>query len=140
MRVEIEKGIASGKVVAPPSKSMAHRMLICAALARGTSTICGVSSCDDVLATIECLTRLGARFEYEGDTVKVTGTDLKAASPEGRLHCRESGSTLRFLIPVCWLLDKNVMLTGEGALMKRPLGVYEALAKEKGVSFHIAMA
>ena len=135
MRVEIEKGRAVGRITAPPSKSMAHRLLICAALARGVSTLHGVSSCEDVLATIDCLTDLGARFEYDGDTVRVTGADLSLAEPERPLACRESGSTLRFLIPICLLLDKNLMLTGEGQLMKRPLGVYGALAAEKGVTF-----
>lgn len=135
MRVEIEKGRAVGRITAPPSKSMAHRLLICASLARGVSTVHGVSSCDDVLATIDCLTELGARFEYDGDTVRVTGADLSSAAPERPLACRESGSTLRFLIPICLLLDKNLMLTGEGQLMKRPMGVYSALAAEKGVTF-----
>ena len=135
MRVEIEKGRAVGKISAPPSKSMAHRLLICAALAKGKSTLYGVSSCDDVLATIDCLSGLGASFEYEGDTVRVTGADIMSAKPERALHCRESGSTLRFLVPVCLLLDKNVMMTGSGMLMQRPMGVYKALAKEKKVTF-----
>ncbi len=135
MNIEIEKSTARGTVKAPPSKSMAHRMLICAALAKGTSTVCGVSSCDDVLATIDCLSELGAKFDYDGDTVKVTGADLLTASPENCLCCRESGSTLRFLVPICLLLDKNVMMTGSGTLMHRPLGVYQSLAREKGLTF-----
>ncbi len=135
MKVEIEKGSAAGIITAPPSKSMAHRMLICASLSHGTSIVHGVSSCDDVLATIDCLTELGASFEYDGDTVKVTGADLSKANPEKTLCCRESGSTLRFLVPIFLLLDKNVMMTGNGLLMQRPMGVYQLLAKEKGVTF-----
>ena len=135
MDIRIEKSLARGSIKAPPSKSMAHRLLICAALAEGESVIHGVSSCDDVLATIDCLSELGAKFEYEGDTVKVTGANLSVASPENCLFCRESGSTLRFLVPICLLLGKNVMMTGSGTLMQRPLGVYLALAKEKGLTF-----
>lgn len=135
MKVEIKKGTATGRVKAPPSKSMAHRLLICAALAEGESVIRGVSSCDDVSATVDCLTELGARFEHNGDTVRVTGSNILNADPENTLCCRESGSTLRFLIPLCLLLDKNVMMTGKGLLMQRPMGVYETLAKEKGVTF-----
>ena len=135
MQVKIEKGTAHGKICAPPSKSMAHRLLICASLAKGVSTVYGVSSCDDVLATIDCLAELGARFEYDGDTVRVTGANILSAVPQKPLYCRESGSTLRFLVPLCLLLDKNVMMTGSGMLMKRPMGVYSSLAKDKNVTF-----
>ena len=135
MNIEIEKSAACGAVKAPPSKSMAHRLLICAALAKGESTVYGVSSCDDVLATIDCLSELGAKCDYDGDTVRVTGADLLFASPENCLSCRESGSTLRFLVPICLLLGKNVMMTGSATLLQRPLGVYHSLAKEKGLTF-----
>ena len=135
MKVTINKGRAVGSVTAPSSKSMAHRMLISAALAEGESIVHGVPFCDDVLATIDCLTALGAKFTVEGDTVRVVGTDPRSASPASALCCRESGSTLRFMVPVCLLCDKNIMLTGSPSLMRRPMGAYEALSRDKGFTF-----
>lgn len=135
MIVKIGKSRAMGDISAPPSKSMAHRLLICAALSEGTSIIHGMSDCEDVLATLDCLSALGVPFEREADTVKVRGIDFSKASTSSHLPCRESGSTLRFLIPLCMLSGNNTILTGAGQLMKRPMNVYEALAKEKGFTF-----
>ncbi len=135
MNVFIEKGKASGRVKAPPSKSMAHRMLICGALAEGESTIRGISECEDVLATLDCLSALGVPYEMDGDTVKIRGIDMKNAYPRGHLTCRESGSTLRFLVPICLLSGNNTLLSGAESLMRRPMNVYAALAKEKGFTF-----
>ena len=134
MRVNIEKGRATGKVKAPPSKSMAHRLLICAALSNGTSVVHGISDCEDVRATLDCLSVLGVPFEQNGDTVTVRGIDACRASASGPLPCRESGSTLRFFIPLCMLSGNNTMLTGAPQLLKRPMNVYETLAKEKGLT------
>ena len=76
MNVRIHKGTPRGRVFAPASKSMAHRLLICAALAEGESIIKGVSDCDDVSATATCLSALGAKVIQDGDTVSVIGTDI----------------------------------------------------------------
>lgn len=136
MRVSISAGKASGTVAAPASKSMAHRMLICAALANGVSTVHDVPDCDDVKATVSCLTKLGAKFEYGiNNTVTVHGADIRNASPADALYCHESGSTLRFLVPICLLVGKNVLMTGAPSLFRRPLGVYEDLSAEKGFVF-----
>lgn len=136
MRVSISAGKAEGTVSAPASKSMAHRMLICAALANGVSTVHDVPDCDDVKATIECLTKLGAKFQYDrNNVVTVYGTDIKNAAPTDALYCNESGSTLRFLVPICLLCGKNVLMTGAPSLFRRPLGAYEGLSKEKGFVF-----
>ena len=135
MKIRIEKGCASGSIKAPPSKSMAHRMLICAALAKGTSVIDGISECDDVLATLDCMKAMGVPFVREGDRVTVSGIDMTAARPISSLACRESGSTLRFFVPICLLSGNNTMLISSGSLMKRPMNVYEALAKDKGFVF-----
>ncbi len=135
MIVNIEKGRAKGCVSAPPSKSMAHRLLICAALSSGESVIHGMSDCEDVRATLDCLSALGVPFEQKGDTVKVKGIDAREMSASTPLFCRESGSTLRFFVPLCMISGNNTMLTGAPQLMKRPMNVYEALAKEKGLTF-----
>ena len=135
MKVKINPSRAVGRISAPPSKSMAHRLLICAALAQGESIVRGVSDCDDVRATIDCLTALGARFEYENGNVRVHGTEIMTAAPREALACRESGSTFRFLVPLAWLSGKNVIMTGAPSLLARPMSVYSKLAKEKDLVF-----
>lgn len=107
-------------------------MLICAALAEGESVINGISECDDVLATLDCMKALGVPFTREGDRVTVTGIDMRRARPTSALYCRESGSTIRFFVPICLLSGNNTMLRASGSLMRRPMSVYEKLAKEKG--------
>ncbi len=135
MKVRIEKGTARGSVSAPPSKSMAHRLLISAAMAEGVSRVKGISNCEDVLATLDCLSALGIKTEREGNDVKVFGKSFKDAVPQAPLQCRESGSTLRFMIPAAMLSGKTTVFYGAGRLMKRPLDVYDKLFKEKGLTF-----
>ncbi|MBR6940672.1 MAG: 3-phosphoshikimate 1-carboxyvinyltransferase [Clostridia bacterium] len=135
MTVEIFPSKASGRIKAPASKSMAHRLLICAALCDGTSTIRGISESEDILATIDCLRSLGAVCEINGDTVTVTGKDMLTAMPSGTLHCRESGSTLRFLIPIALACGRNTVFDGSSHLLSRPLNVYEEMCSEKGMLF-----
>ena len=135
MRIKIEKGRAVGKITAPPSKSMSHRMLIAAALARGTSVIHGISNCEDVLASIDCLTALGAEFEWQHDMITVRGADFNLSHPDQVLFCRESGSTLRFMIPVSLLTGTEVTFEGAPGLMQRPMTVYEDLFSKKNISY-----
>ena len=116
-------------VKAPPSKSMAHRMLICAALAKGESLIKGISPSEDILATIDCLRALGAVIETKGSgeknltDVSVKGTD-PAMAGNTLLRCRESGSTLRFMAPLAAVSEAEKELTGSATLLGRPLDVY----------------
>ncbi len=135
MRISINKGIANGFVEAPPSKSMAHRMLICAGLSKGTSTVHGIANSMDVLATIDCLEAIGAVCKLEGDSITVTGVDITTATPKKILKCRESGSTLRFFIPLCLISGETMVLEGSESLLKRPMGVYKTLCEERGLYF-----
>ena len=132
MKALILPGTAQGTVAAPPSKSMAHRLLICAALANGESTVRGVDPSQDILATADCLTALGASLSWEGDTVRVRGCDPRKAVA-ATLCCRESGSTLRFMIPLCLLSGQPMRLEGSETLLSRPLSVYEDLCREQGL-------
>ncbi len=134
MRVKIEKGLASGCVKAPPSKSVAHRLLIAAALADGESVINGISLCEDVLATASCLNAMGADIRLCGDKATVRGFDPLCCEPKEELFANESGSTLRFLIPIALLSDKPIVFSGSGRLMERPLSVYERLCEENGMT------
>lgn len=135
MNVIITPSKARGRIPAPPSKSMAHRALICGALSAGT-TVTNVAYSDDIKATLRCLTALGARAEESGDTIDIGGLSPAAIPQNATLDCGESGSTLRFMIPLCLLSDTPVTLTGAERLMQRPLGVYADLCAATGLQFH----
>ena len=135
MKIRIEKGSAKGKIFAPPSKSMAHRLLISAALSEGVSRIRGVSNCEDVKATLDCLSAFGIKTEKVGNDIIVEGKDFRGVKPVSPLECRESGSTLRFMIPVAMLSGNTTVFYGAESLMRRPMGVYENLFKEKGLTY-----
>lgn len=136
MKIQIIPHPLCGKMQAPPSKSMAHRMLICAGLVPdGVSIIHGISDSDDVMATLGCLAAIGVKYEKHGDTVKITGVSIRDIHPERVLDCCESGSTLRFLIPLCLMSGEKISLTGTKKLFSRPLGVYEAICREQGLFY-----
>lgn len=140
MTVTFTPAHLSGTVIAPPSKSMGHRMLICAGLVKGHSTVTGISHSQDMLATMELLRGLGAACARRADcdtVVDLTGADPASAAPEAPLNCRECGSTLRFFIPICLLSDKPVTLTGSARLFERPLNVYEDLCRDLGLTFDL---
>ena len=133
MNVLIRPGAARGTVAAPPSKSQAHRLLICAALADGESNVRGVDRSEDILATADCLAALGASLTWEGDDVRIRGCDPRKSGP-AVLRCRESGSTLRFMIPLCLLSGNPMRLEGSETLLSRPLSVYDDLCREQGLA------
>ena len=137
MIVKIEKSKLFGRAVFPPSKSDSHRLLIAAALAEGESVIRGVSRCDDVLATIASLRGLGADISLEGDTARVKGIDIRGAEARGSLPVNESGSTLRFLIPISLLTKEEVLFEGKARLFERPLSIYEKIVLENGGKFDL---
>lgn len=132
MNVLIKPSVAQGSINAPPSKSCAHRLLICAALAKGRSVIENIGVNDDITATINCLKQIGARIELDGNKAVVDGIDTENPQEKIDLFCNESGSTLRFLIPLSLVFAKEVSFRGSGRLMERPQSVYEELFKEKG--------
>ena len=124
----------NGTTDAVPSKSMAHRYLISAALSGETCYIYGVDYSEDILASIDCLRALGADITADGDTVCVKPSSfMKVENPT--LDCRESGSTLRFFIPLAMCLGKKVVLKGSKRLFERPLDIYEDICKENGFIF-----
>ena len=135
MIVTIKPGKAFGRVKAPPSKSTAHRYLICSALSKKVGEIKGVGSSKDIKATIGCLKALGAKTEVVGNTVKIGGIDFKKGVSSDSLFCNESGSTLRFLIPICLLFEQKLSLYGSERLMERSLSVYADICKSQGIEF-----
>ena len=134
MRVRIEPGRPAGTQEAPPSKSMAHRLMICAALAEGQSVVRHVDVSEDMLATADCLKALGAGVKREGRDVIIDGCRPENAE-SATLPCRESGSTLRFMIPLCLAGRAEMELEGSERLMSRPLDVYEEICRERGLLF-----
>ena len=132
MNITISPSKAQGAVTAPPSKSMAHRYLIAAGLSKGKSIVRNLAPSQDILATIDCLRALGAQIEFDGATATIIGTNPVTANPQVPLNCRESGSTLRFFIPLCLLSNAPTTLVGYGRLMQRPQSVYETICQEQG--------
>lgn len=134
MTVKIEKSKANGVIEAPPSKSIAHRALICGALGDG-SEIHNLAYSKDIQATIDCLKNMGAYVEKDGDTVKIGGLNSEKVLENVEVFCNESGSTLRFLIPLAMLFGKKITFSGSERLFERPLGVYEDICREQGIFF-----
>lgn len=132
MNIKIMPSVASGKINAPPSKSCAHRLLICSALARGESVIDNIGTNDDIIATIFCLKDLGAKIEIDGNKAVVYGIENNHKKDNINLFCNESGSTLRFLIPLSLIFSDEVYFSGSERLLERPQSVYEELFSEKG--------
>ena len=122
MKAVIARSEVRGSVPAVPSKSHAHRLLIAAALSHAPcKLVCPVTS-RDIDATVRCLNALGARIERTADGFDITPVDRKNLPLSPTLDCGESGSTLRFLLPVACALGVKARFVGEGRLPSRPLG------------------
>lgn len=138
MDLKITPGLLSGAVTVPPSKSVAHRMIIAAALADGVSTISNLSGSADILATINCMRAFGADIKLNGDTAVISG--IKSAPKSAVADCCESGSTLRFLIPVACALGISTEFRGEGKLPQRPITPFLEEFPKHGVDFDFSKA
>lgn len=125
-------GTLKGEVTPPPSKSQAHRLLICAALSvEPCSIVCnGVN--DDIMATMRCLNALGARITFSSGVFDVLPIELVKG---GTLDCGESGSTLRFLMSVAAVLGADATFTGVGKLPQRPMGALTDVLAAHGMAF-----
>ena len=138
MNITIIPKKLAGTVTPPPSKSQAHRLIIAASLAEGESTIENVAFSQDVEATLRCMEALGASWEETvPGVIRVKGAGGRrtwnGALP--KLDCGESGSTLRFLIPIALALRGGGVFTGHGRLLERPQGPYVDLFSERGISW-----
>ena len=136
MKAIIYPGKCHGEVSVPTSKSVAHRMLICASLSKGKSVINNVTLSNDILATISCLKSLGAEIKVDNNTVTVIGIQ-KEKPEEVELDANESGSTLRFLIPLSSYLATKVNFKGSEKLISRPLKIYEELFEKENLKFEL---
>lgn len=136
-KIDIWPSIVCGSLKVPPSKSMTHRALIGAAMAKGESRIEEVLLSQDILATMEGLVALGAQVRSvsgEEQTFRIQGCGVPLlCSPQ--IDCRESGSTLRFLLPLASLTEEEVCFVGEGRLRERTLGEYYSLFEQDGIYY-----
>ena len=130
-----------GEVVIPSSKSIGHREIICGGLASGKSLVDNISISKDIEATIEGLKSFGAKIneipsKFQGRCAfSIEGTDGKINLKNRIIDCKESGSTLRFLIPLGILSNEKIIFTGGGKLVERPLEPYFKIFNEKGIEY-----
>ena len=125
-------GTLKGEVTPPPSKSQAHRLLICAALSVEPCSIVCNSVNDDIMATMRCLNALGARITFSSGVFDVQPIELVKG---GTLDCGESGSTLRFLMSVAAVLGADATFVGAGKLPQRPMGALTDVLSAHGMAF-----
>lgn len=127
----------SGRVTIPPSKSAAHRAIICASLACGISRITNISLSDDIAATIGAMRALGAVIKEDGNRLTIDGSHTLKTSA-AVIDCIESGSTLRFLIPIAAAGGIHATFTGRGRLPQRPIGIYTDCLPAHGITCETA--
>ncbi len=127
--------LTNDQIIIPPSKSMAHRAIICASLAAGTSIISNIDYSIDIKTTIAGMRKLGAIIEESKDSLTITGISNFNNLKEQTIECNESGSTLRFFIPIFSLTNQKVRFTGKNRLLKRPQKLYEDIFTNQKVSY-----
>ena len=137
MDAKIHVSRLGGTATVPPSKSAAHRAVLCAALADGTSHITNIEYSKDIRATLGAAAQLGAKITEEPHslTIKGHGTAGGFVTVTRPVFCNESGSTLRFMIPLFSLTAQKVQFTGAGRLFDRPQAVYQMLFDRQGLRF-----
>lgn len=145
-QITIKPSIASGKVMVPPSKSYTHRLLIAAALSNSDVEVKNVVLSNDIKATLNCLKTLGKTIDIvDGEynqTIKITNSNTNCntssnidLADELIFDCIESGSTLRFFIPIALLTGKKVTFIGSEKLLSRGLTVYENICLEQNIKY-----
>ncbi len=133
MKAVFEPSVLKGTIKAPPSKSDGHRAIVCACLSEGKIVISNLDFSDDICATIDCMKAMGAETEISGNRLTVNMGIKECDYAE--LNCRESGSTLRFLIPLASVFCKRCRFTGSSRLFERPLSVYESIFEKSGADW-----
>lgn len=138
MDISIAPKKLRGTVTVPPSKSVAHRMIIAAALADGVSTVSNLYPSVDILATMDCMRALGAKIDFDKDTAVIEG--ITKIPDKAVLDCHESGSTLRFLIPVACALGVETEFLGSAKLPQRPITPFTDEFPKHGITFDLGKA
>lgn len=133
MDIKIIPSQLKGTVSIPASKSILHRMLICSALSDGTSEISNITISDDIKATAKALTAMGAKADISDRCALIKG--ISDIPEQASIDCRESGSTLRFIIPIVAALGISCEFFGHGKLPERPITPYIREFSSKGICF-----
>lgn len=133
MNVRIKPGKLQGDVIIPPSKSLSHRAIIAACLANGKSIISNIQFSKDIKATIEGMKALGANIKCYDNYLEIEGSPVKRIN--NIIDANESGSTLRFLIPIALISDKKITFKGHNRLVKRPLDIYYELFDKYNIKY-----
>ena len=125
-----------GNVKVPPSKSMAHRAIICASLSHGVSKIENIDFSDDIIATMEAMKALGAKIYQNKNYIEIQGINHNEDNKELKIiDCNESGSTLRFLVPIFLLIPGKKKFIGRGNLGKRPLNTFYEIFEQDNIEY-----
>jgi len=135
MNVLITPGPISGTVAVPPSKSQTHRAIIAASLAKGKSVIHNAAVNDDIAATIAAMEKIGVKIINNGTQLIVNGVSRVVVSDDNFIDCNESGSTLRFILPILSLSREKVIYSGKPSLMKRPMSTFDEICRSHGLNY-----
>jgi len=133
--ITIESANLGGHVTAPPSKSLSHRLMIAAGLSEGQSILEGMKESVDIRATKACLETLGSKISLEDEIMTVIGGGKPSELTDTTMFCEESGSTLRFMIPIAALSGKFVSFEGKGKLTTRPIDPYFPIFEKSGMTY-----
>ena len=138
MKIIVNYSRSRGEVLIPASKSDLHRAIFAASLANGTSVIKNITLSNDINATIDAFKALGANIIQKDDTLIINGISDFNSSINKVIDCGESGTTLRFLLPLVGLFNNEIKLTGAKSLFSRPLSVYEDILKKQNIEYNLS--
>lgn len=137
--VMIQPSCLTGKVKIPPSKSLAHRVVIASGLCNGESSIDNISMSEDITATCEIMEKVGVKILKLPNKLIISGNESLEFLPKGHsgyeLQCKESGSTLRFLIPTLMQTGEKITFKGSGKLAQRPLKPYYEIFDNQNIKY-----
>ena len=134
MNVRIKPGLLKGDIIVPPSKSLSHRAIIAAALSKGESKISNVLFSKDILATIDACKAIGALVSIDGNTVTIKGKGY-VERKEDIIDSNESGSTVRFMIPIALTNDNPITFVGKNNLVNRPLDAFLEIFNKQNIKY-----
>ena len=137
MKIKIKPGNLKGTIEIPPSKSYSHRAVIAAALAENgkKSKIDNLKFSVDITTTTDIMENWGAEIERFESALEIIGNGGKVVPRDKYVQCNESGSTIRFLIPVGITSENELVFDGKGKLVDRPLDSYYKIFKEQGLKY-----
>lgn len=135
-KLSIKGGKLSGEVIVPSSKSICHRAIICSGLSQGESALSNITISKDIEASSSAIINLGAVIKNQDSLLKVIGIDGKTNNiSKATIDCDESGSTLRFFIPIAAAMGIDTLFKGSGKLVERPLRAYYDIFDKQGFEY-----